>query len=115
MGKQWTLGDSARRRAAERRRERATTMKAKPDPVKYRLYAKPAPGHVPKWWPRVKYAGRARGPAWVGVQEGGTGWNVGPGDALTFYELREARTNVEIPGPKRGRRFRTVPVVEASA
>jgi hypothetical protein len=114
MRKQWTLGDSARRRAAARRRERA----AKPAPapiVKFHLYAKPAAGHVPKWWPRVKFAGKLRGPAWVGVQEGGGGWNVGPGDALTPYELREARANVEIPGPKKGRRFRVVPVVEKRA
>lgn len=106
MRKQWTLGDSARRAAARRRRERA----AEPKPVKYRLYAKPAPGHVPKWWPRVKHAGELRGPAWVGVLEGGSGWIEGPGDAFEHEELREARANLEIPGPVKGRRFRVVPV-----
>jgi hypothetical protein len=83
--------------------------------VKYYLYVMPAPYHVPKWWPRRMHAGKPRGPAWVGVMEGGEGWNLGPGDALTHVELREARALVEVPGPKRGRRFRTVPVVEARA
>ncbi len=105
MRKQWTLGDSARRRAAARRRERAAK------PIKYRLYVKPAVGYVPKWWPRPKVlVGRRALPSWVGVTE--CGWNEGPGDAFTHEELQQARASVEVPGPARGRRFRIVPVVD---
>lgn len=88
-------------------KKKASRKPARPRKIeRFRLYAKPARGAAPPWWPRK--AGR---PQWVGVSE--DGWTLAPGPSLTRAELREARAAAGdpevgfIPGG-RPPQFRTV-------